>query len=296
MSLIDNTLRDPDIVSFIQGQAEIIANLQAEVDQLETAGSLKARRRAKSLRSLINEAQAKIAKARDIEARRDVLMGEGAETLKRAKLRGVEVQVREVERAAFALNEHGGRIINRAGPNRGLPALVCERGASIRTLTGIRHAFARGHLDNPKTKAGGDGLCQIGEAYEAMVAAAIPLKAVNPEACGGGGSGPRGPQQAAVEASEWLEIARHGGKHGAPLTGKQLHMVDEVCGQGCNVWQAAQSMRPTPISVPAAALALRGGLAQVAANIAAAREAKALVSGARIRAGREMDEAVRMAG
>lgn len=73
-------------------------------------------------------------------------------------------------------------------------------------------------------------------------------------------------------------------------------MVEEVCGQGCNVWQAAQSMRPTPISVPAAARALRSGLAQVASNIAAAREAKALVSGARIRAGREMDEAVRMAG
>lgn len=296
MSLIDNTLRDPDIVSFIQGQAEIIANLQAEVDALEAKGGLKPLRRAKLLRREIKAAEAKIANAREIEAQRDVQMGEGAETLKRAKLRGVEVQVREVERAAFALNEHGGRIINRAGPNRGLPALVYERGASIRTLTGIRHAFARGHLDNPRTKAGGDGLCQIGEAYEAMVAAAIPLKAVNPEACGGGGSGPRGPQQAAVEASEWLEIARHGGKHGAPLTGKQLHMVDEVCGQGFNVWQAAQSMRPTPISVPAAARALRGGLAQVAANIAAARAAKALVSGARIRAGREMDEAVRMAG
>lgn len=289
-------LRDPDIVSFIQGQAEIIANLQAEVDALEAKGGLKPLRRAKLLRREIKAAEAKIANARDIETRRDVLMAEGAETLKRAKLRGVEVQVREVERAAFALNEHGGRIINRAGPNRGLPALVYERGASIRTLTGIRHAFARGHLDNPRTKAGGEGLCQIGEAYEAMVAAAIPLKAVNPEACGGGGSGPRGPQQAAVEASEWLEIARHGGKHGAPLNGKQLHMVEEVCGQGCNVWQAAQSMRPTPISVPAAARALRGGLAQVAANIAAAREAKALVSGARIRAGREMEEAVRMAG
>ncbi len=289
-------LRDPDIVSFIQGQAEIIANLQAEVDELEANGGLKRLRRAKLLRREIKAAEAKIANAREIEAQRDVQMGEGAETLKRAKLRGVEVQVREVERAAFALNEHGGRIINRAGPNRGLPALVYERGASIRTLTGIRHAFARGHLDNPRTKAGGDGLCQIGEAYEAMVAAAIPLKAVNPEACGGGGSGPRGPQQAAVEASEWLDTARHGGKHGAPLTGKQLHMVDEVCGQGCNVWQAAQSMRPTPISVPAAARALRGGLAQVAANIAAAREARSLVSGARIRAGREMDEAVRMAG
>ncbi len=296
MSSTDNSLRDPDIVRFIQAKAEIIANLQAEVDALEAKGGLKPLRRAKLLRREIKAAEAKIANAREIEAQRDVLMGEGADTLKRSKLRGEEVEVREVERAAFALNEHGGRIINRAGPNRGLPALVYERGASIRTLTGIRHAFARGHLDNPRTKAGGDGLCQIGEAYEAMVAAAIPLKAVNPEACGGGGSGPRGPQQAAVEASEWLEIARHGGKHGAPLTGKQLHMVDEVCGQGFNVWQAAQSMRPTPISVPAAARTLRGGLAQVAANIAAAREAKSLVAGARIRTGREMDEAVRMAG
>ncbi len=262
MSLIDNTLRDPDIVSFIQGQAEIIANLQAEVDALEAKGGLKPLRRAKLLRREIKAAEAKIANAREIEAQRDVQMGEGAETLKRAKLRGVEVQVREVERAAFALNEHGGRIINRAGPNRGLPALVYERGASIRTLTGIRHAFARGHLDNPRTKAGGDGLCQIGEAYEAMVAAAIPLKAVNPEACGGGGSGPRGPQQAAVEAAEWLRIARK------ELSPRQRAVLDKVCGEGFTVGDAARDMKA---GVPATIRALRGGLAQAAESHRAAR-------------------------
>ena len=39
MSMIDNTLRDPDIVSFIQGQPEVIADLQAEVDQQEALGT-----------------------------------------------------------------------------------------------------------------------------------------------------------------------------------------------------------------------------------------------------------------
>ena len=296
MSLIDNTLRDPDIVTFIRGQASIIADLQAEVDGLEAKGGLKPLRRAKLLRREIKAAEAKIANARDIEARRDVLMGEGRDALLRAKLRGERVMVDEVETADFARDEHGARIINRRGPARGLPALVYGRSARVRVLTGIRHAFARGHLDNPRTKAGGDGLCQIGEAYEAMVAAAIPLKAVDWSQVGGAGFGPRGPQMAACEAARWLVIARGGGKNGVPLTPKQRHMVDAVCGEGCNVWQAAQKAKPKAISVPAAARALRGGLAQVAANIAAAREAKALVSGARIRAGREMDEAVRMAG
>ena len=282
-------LRDPDIVALLQEQAGIIADLQAEVDELEAKGGLKPLRRAKLLRREIKSAEAKISNARDIEARRDLLMGEGRDALIRAKLRGQEVEVREVERAAFALNEHGGRIINRAGPDRGLPALVYERGASIRTLTGIRHAFAKGHLDHPRTGRGGEALRQVAETYEAMIAAANPLKAVNPEASGGGGFGPRGPQQAAVEASEWLEIGRKG------LSAKQRHMLDAVCGEGCNVWQAAQARKPA-MSVPAAARALRGGLAQVAANIAEAREAKAFVTGAQIKAGREMEEEVRAAG
>ena len=295
MSLIDNTLRDPDIVTFIRGQASIIADLQAEVDGLEAKGGLKPLRRAKLLRREIKAAEAKIANARDIEARRDVLMGEGRDALLRAKLRGERVMVDEVETADFARDEHGARIINRRGPARGLPALVYGRSARVRVLTGIRHAFARGHLDNPRTKAGGDGLCQIGEAYEAMVAAADPLKAVDPSQVGGGGFGPRGPQMAACEAARWLVIARGGGKNGVPLTPMQRHMVDAVCGEGCNVWQAAERAKPK-MGVPAAARALRGGLAQVAANIAAAREAKAFVTGAQIRAGREVEEQVRAAG
>jgi len=295
MSLIDNTLRDPDIVSFIQGQAEVIADLQAEVDQQEALGTPKAKRRAKSLRALIAVAEAEITKARRLETERDALMGEGRDTLIRAKLRGEEVEVREVERASFALNEHGGRIINRAGPNRGLPALRFERGASIRLLVGIEHAFEMGYLDNPRTKRGGEALKKIGEDYQKEYAKTNPLKAVDPSQVGGGGFGPRGPQMAACEAARWLVIARGGGKNGVPLTPKQRHMVDAVCGEGCNVWQAAERAKPK-MGVPAAARALRGGLAQVAANIAAAREAKAFVTGAQIRAGREVEEQVRAAG
>jgi len=306
MSLIDNTLRDPDIVAFIQGQAEVMAQAQAEADDrsaeiaaLQEAGGVRNIRKAKRLKVELNALKSKIAlaqdnirRALDIEAERDRLMGEGRDTLIRAKIQGVEVEVQEVEQAEFALNEYGGRIIR----DDGMPALVFGLGARLLKLTGIQHAYAKGHLKHPKAQWGGEALLEIGKEYAKKFAAADPLKAVDWSQVGGAGFGPRGPQQAACEAREWLVIARGGGKGGVPLTPKQRHMVDAVCGEGCNVWQAAQKAKPKAISVPAAARALRGGLAQVAANIAAAREAKALVSGARIRAGREMDEAVRMAG
>lgn len=279
MSLIDNTLRDPDIVSFIQGQAEIIANLQAEVDALEAKGGLKPLRRAKLLRREIKAAEAKIANAREIEAQRDVQMGEGAETLKRAKLRGVEVQVREVERAAFALNEHGGRIINRAGPNRGLPALVYERGASIRTLAGIEHAFARGYLDHARTGAGGEALLQIGQAYAEAYGKSDPLKAVDPSQVGGVGFGPRGPQAAACEAAEWLRIGRQG------LTPRQRLALDEVCGEGKTVPQLRTERR---WGFNSTVRALRGGLVQVADNHHHAREEGALIVRRRLNVAKRM--------
>ena len=282
MSLIDNTLRDPDIVSFIQGQAEIIANLQAEVDALEAKGGLKPLRRAKLLRREIKAAEAKIANAREIEAQRDVQMGEGAETLKRAKLRGVEVQVREVERAAFALNEHGGRIINRAGPNRGLPALVYERGASIRTLAGIEHAFARGYLDHARTGAGGEALLQIGQAYAEAYGKSDPLKAVDPSQVGGGGGfGPRGPQVAACEAAEWLKIARRG------LSDRQVEVLDLICGQG---WKVSQVRHERKRGHGATIRALRSGLVQVAKNQREATETGARVVASRLRAGGQIQE------
>lgn len=280
MSLIDNTLRDPDIVSFIQGQAEIIANLQAEVDALEAKGGLKPLRRAKLLRREIKAAEAKIANAREIEAQRDVQMGEGAETLKRAKLRGVEVQVREVERAAFALNEHGGRIINRAGPNRGLPALVYERGASIRTLAGIEHAFARGYLDHARTGAGGEALLQIGQAYAEAYGKSDPLKAVDPSQVGGGGGfGPRGPQVAACEASEWLLIARQA------LSPREREALDLICGEG---WTVSQVRHERKRGHGATIRALRSGLVQVAKNQREATETGARVVASRLRAGAQM--------
>ena len=259
MSLIDNTLRDPDIVSFIQGQAEVIADLQAEVDQQEALGTPKAKRRAKSLRALIAVAEAEITKARRLETERDALMGEGRDTLIRAKLRGEEVEVREVERASFALNEHGGRIINRAGPNRGLPALRFERGASIRLLVGIEHAFARGYLGHARTGTGGEALLQIGQAYAEAYGKSDPLKAVDPSQVGGAGFGPRGPQAAACEAAEWLRIGRQG------LTPRQRLALDEVCGEGKTVPQLRTERK---WGFNATLRALRGGLVQVAENIA----------------------------
>ncbi|MFD1189735.1 hypothetical protein [Phenylobacterium conjunctum] len=277
--MAETELRDPDIVAFIQGQAEVIADLQTEVDQLEAAGSQKARRRAKSLRGLIGEAQAKIAKARDIEVRRDALVGEGRDALIRAKLRGEEVEVREVERASFALNEHGGRIINRAGPNRGLPVLVYERGVSIRTLTGIEHAFARGYLGHARTGAGGEALLQIGHAYAEAVVKSDPLKAVDPTQTGGGGFGPRGPQAAACEAAEWLEVARE------RLSSRQRIALDEICGAGKTV---PQLRAERSWGFNATVRALRGGLAQVAASLHHAKGAGSMVVGRRLAMAKRM--------
>ncbi len=279
MSLIDNTLRDPDIVAFIQGQAEVITDLRAQIDELEAGGSLKAKRRAKALRALIAVAETEIAKARRLEAERDALMGEGRDTLIRAKLRGEEVEVREVERASFALNEHGGRIINRAGPNRGLPALRFERGASLKLLMGVEHAFEMGYLDNPRTKRGGEALKKIGEDYQKEYAKTNPLKAVDPSQVGGAGFGPRGPQVAACEASEWLKIARRG------LSDRQVEVLDLICGQG---WKVSQVHHKRKWGHKSTVDALRDGLHAAGRNIAFGYDCGEFVVGARIATARKL--------
>lgn len=257
-------LRDPDIVRLVQGWADQIADLQAEVDDLEASESPKTRRRAKAARALIAVAKSKIAKALEVEVSRDVLMGEGRDTLIRAKQQGVEVEVLEVETADFALNEHGGRIIR----DDGLPALVFGKGASIRKLTGIGHAFARGYLDHPRSKRGGEALLQIGQAYAEAYGKSDPLKAVDPSQVGGGGFGPRGPQVAACEAAEWLRIGRQG------LTPRQRLALDEVCGEGKTVPQLRTERK---WGFNATLRALRGGLVQVAENHHHAREAGSMV-------------------
>lgn len=277
-------LRDPDILAFIQGQAEVIADLQAEVDQQEALGTPKAKRRAKSLKALIAVAEAEIAKARRLETERDALMGEGRDTLIRAKLRGEEVEVREVERASFALNEHGGRIINRAGPNRGLPALRFERGASLKLLKGVGHAFAMGYLDNPRTKRGGEALKKIGEDYQREYAKTNPLKAVDPSQVGGGGFGPRGPQVAACEAAEWLRIARRG------LSARQIDVLDLICGQG---WKVSQVHHERKWGHKSTVDALRDGLHAVGRNIAFGYDCDEFVVGARIATARKLKDVAR---
>lgn len=292
MSLIDNTLRDPDIVSFIQGQAEVITDLQSEVDQQEALGTPKAKRRAKSLRALIAVAEAEIAKARRLETERDALMGEGRDTLIRAKLRGERVMVDEVETADFARDEHGARIINRRGPARGLPALVYGRSARVRVLTGIDHAFSAGHLNHHRTGEPSERLLQIGQAYAENYAKSDPLKAVDASQVGGGGFGPRGPQVAAVEASAWLSIAREG------LKPRQRAALDLICGEGHTLGGAAKAMeRPDPddpkkrikVGIPSLRRALCGGLARVARNHAEhaekVRAREVVTVGAKLRAG-----------
>lgn len=277
MSLIDNTLRDPDIVAFLQEQAGIIAEAQGSADALNAemaalmdAGGMHNIRKAKRLKvevkaleAKINLARDKIQKARDIEAERDRRMGEARDPLIWRKIRGEQVSVQLVEKAEIARDQHGAKIINRAGPNRGLAALVYEHGATVGIKCGVGHAFATGHLDNPRTKRGGEALLHFGKFYEEQFAKVEPLKAVNPEAVGGGGAGPRGPQQGVCEASEWLKLAHMG------LNGRQAAALTHICGMG---WTISDLRTHKSWGFDATARALRSGLALAAANIAEARE------------------------
>lgn len=253
-------IRDPDIVAFIQAEAIKVADLEEEIAQLEASASRKALRRAKLLKVEVRAARRRIEHARDVEVRRDALMGEARDPLIRAKHRGELVAVQEVETAEIARDEHGARIINRRGSGRGLPALVYSRHNRARLLGGIQHAHAQGYLDNPRSGRGGDALLQVGEQYEQAVADANPLKAVDPEASGGG-SGPRGPQMKAIQASEWLKIARRG------LSARELRVLDLICGEGHH---AARAARLAGFGFQATLRALRGGLATAAANHLAA--------------------------
>ncbi len=281
MSSTDQSLRDPDIVRFIQAKAEKAAALIEGIATLEARADKRALRQAKVMRRELRAIQASIENAREVELQRDAEMGEARDPLIRAKMRGHVVTVKEAETADFARDEHGARIINRRGPARGLPALVYSRGTRTRILTGIHHAFDAGHLDDPRTGSGGEALLEVGQAYEAAYAKSDPLKAVDPSQVGGGGFGPRGPQAAAVEAAEWLRIARRG------LDARQLAVLDAICGEGMT---AAQVRTARKWGWEATLQALRSGLVLVAKNQREATETGARVVASRLRAGGQIQE------
>lgn len=248
---LNTAMRDPQIVEALAQLAEDARMKRAEAESLRLIGAKTYRTQIHKLEAEARKLDEKAEKLRREELEQDRLYGEAKEPILMAKARGEVVVAGDVEIAEVARDEHGARIIHRKGPHKGMPALVYTRATRAVKLEGIAHAVSMGYLKPGRGEIAAKGLLDTGRTYEEMFAAAEPLKAVNPEAVGGGGSVPGAPQIKANEAAEWLRIARRG------LTPRQRATLDHVCGEGRTVGQAAAKMGA---GVPATARSLRGGL------------------------------------
>ncbi|MDP3869169.1 hypothetical protein [Phenylobacterium sp.] len=257
---LNEPLRDPVTVAALAELADDARMKRAEAESLRLIGAKTYRAQIHKLEAEARKLDDKAEKLRREELEQDRLYGEAKEPILMAKARGAEIIAGDVEIAEVARDEHGARIIHRRGPQKGLPALVYTRATRAEKLDGIKHAYYRGHLST-HGKAVALRLRAVGLAYQGAVAAANPLKAVDPGATAGGGCQPGRPGVKANEAAEWLRIARK------ELSPRQRAVLDKVCGEGFTVGAAAGEMRA---GVPATARALRGGLAQAAESHRAA--------------------------
>lgn len=248
---LNTAMRDPQIVEALATLADDARMKRVEAESLRLIGAKTYRAQIHKLEAEARKLDEKAEKLRREELEQDRLYGEAKEPILMAKARGEVIVAGDVEIAEVARDEHGARIIHRKGPHKGMPALVYTRATRAVKLEGIAHAVSMGYLKPGRGEIAAKGLYDTGRTYEEMFAAAEPLKAVNPEAVGGGGSVPGAPQIKANEAAEWLRIARRG------LTPRQRAALDHVCGEGRTVGQAAAKMRA---GVPATARSLRGGL------------------------------------
>lgn len=258
---LSEPLRDPATVAALAELTNDARMKRAEAESLRITGPKTFRSQIHKLEADATKLEAQAEKLRRAELEQDRLYGEAKEPILMAKARGAEIIAGDVEIAEVARDEHGARIIQRRGPNKGMPALIYTRATRAKKLDGIEHAFYRGHLSTHGQVAA-ERLLSVGLAYQGAVAAANPLKAVDPGATGGGGCEPGSPLVKANEAAEWLRIARK------ELSPRQRAVLDKVCGEGFTVGAAAGEMRA---GVPATARALRGGLAQAAESHRTAR-------------------------
>lgn len=247
--------RDPAHVAAV-GEAER-ALIEARADLAADEGA--AKRRTKMLQSLVRRAMEKLAQAQKAERDEMDLLGDTAESVIRARIRGEEVEARKGETAEIAKDEHGARIIHRAGPRRGLPVLVYSTGLRAKKLVGIEHAYVNGYLDGAgvhpeRLKATAD---QYGEAYE------IDEGRRSSRGDGGGAFGPKGPQIKQVEAGETLSIMRRG------LKPKARELLDLICGQHMRVGEAAAILGS---GVPSTKRGLRDALRLAGESWALAQE------------------------
>ncbi len=264
-------LRDPEFVRQIEGFTRDAAMKRAEAESLRIIGPKQHRKRINKLEAeaLILDEKAEQARLEELNA--DRLYGEARDPIILAKLRGEEIDARDMETAEFARDEHGARIIHKRGPNKGLPVLKYATGTRVRKLTGLEHSLAKGHLESARPKPTPEALYEIGlrygEAYEISVG-----QTTNRAEGGGGGFGPKGPQLRVVEAGEMLSIMREG------MDQRHQSILNLVCGHQMRIGEAARSLG---YGVQASKNALRAGLKTAMGNLGRARAEGRLGAAAR---------------
>ncbi len=247
-------IRDPAFVEEIAKHSSAAAMARAEAESLRIIGPKLHRKRIKMLEAQAASHEAKAEDARKAELDADRLYGEARDPIIMAKLRGEEIDARDVEMAEFVRDDHGARVIHRRGPSKGLPVLKYTAGTRVKVLTGLEHAKANGHLRSEALYQSG---IEYGQAYEVSIGQTTN----RPEEGGGGSYGPKGPQLRIIEAGDYLKIVRAG------LSDRQVAVLDAVCGRHMRLRETAEAMRA---GFPATVRALRGGLAIVRENWAEA--------------------------
>lgn len=271
-------LRDPDIVSEIEGARAGAADARGEAAQLRDEDPKRHRKKIKNLEAIARRLDAKAEVARQREMEEDRIMGEAREPALRARARGEDVIVQEFETAEIARDEYGARLVHRRGTKRGLPVLVYDKARRAQILTGIEHAFAQGYLDDGQSPGQAEALLEIGQIYAQAFQALDPLGAANTEGGGGGGFGPKAPQVRHVEAGETLKIMR------ARLLPRQVAVLDAVCGEDKRLGEISRTRNTLPSLKRRLRLALKVAaqnwrapdskrkLAKVRADVVAGRE------------------------
>lgn len=226
--------RDPEFVEKIAQAALSAHERRSRAEELRAAGAKKHRREIKVLLNQAREFDWKAEQIRDQELEQYRLYGAARDQILLAKLRGDDIDARDVETAEIAVDEYGARIIERRGSRRGLPALVISNHTRVTKLEGIRHALAAGYLRGVKGALPELRLVQIGEAYAAA------YEIIEGEAThageGGGGFKPKAPLPRNIEAGETLADMREA------LSPRQRAVLDLVCGKNWRLRPAAASL------------------------------------------------------
>jgi hypothetical protein len=255
--------REPATQEALDAKAAQAARHLVRADELETLNPKKNRQAIKTLRANARKLGDEIAVLMGAELRQIQEWGEARGPILRAEARGETVHVRQAETAEVATDEYGARIIEQAGPHRGLPALVYSRGARAKKLVGIEHAYQAGYLRGLRGAPPAEALRQIGNDYGAAYQIAEGQTTNAGSEGGGGGFGPKSPQPRVVEAGEALAIMRKA------LSPRQRKVVDLVCGQDARVREAAAEIGS---ELPATKRLLITGLSAAREAMRAARE------------------------